>query len=79
MNLDVRGQNVDMAILEVDRYIDQAFLAKINKVEILHGKGTGVLRIGLQNHLKRHPQVKDFRDGDHYEGGWGVTIVNLKV
>lgn len=79
MNLDVRGQNVDMAILEVDRYIDQAFLAKINKVEILHGKGTGVLRVGIQNHLKRHPQVKEFRDGDHYEGGWGVTIVNLRV
>lgn len=79
VTLDLRGQTVDEACLEVDRFIDRASLAKVERVELLHGKGTGALRKGVQNHLKRHRQVADFRDGDPYEGGWGVTVVNVRT
>jgi DNA mismatch repair protein MutS2 len=79
VSLDLRGQTVDEACLEVDRYIDRASLAKVERVELIHGKGTGALRTGIQQHLKSHRQVADFRDGDPYEGGWGVTMVNLRT
>lgn len=79
VTLDLRGQTVDEACLEVDRFIDRAFLAKVERVELLHGKGTGLLRKGIQQHLKSHRQVAEFRDGDPYEGGWGVTVVNLRA
>ena len=79
VTLDVRGQTVDEACLEVDRFIDRACLAKVERVELLHGKGTGALRVGIQQHLKRHRQVVEFRDGDPYEGGWGVTVVNVRT
>jgi DNA mismatch repair protein MutS2 len=79
VSLDLRGQTVDEACLEVDRYIDRACLAKVERVELLHGKGTGALRQGIQQHLKRHRQVAEFRDGDPYEGGWGVTVVNVRT
>ena len=79
VTLDLRGQTVDEACLEVDRFIDRACLAKVERVELLHGKGTGALRQGIQQHLKRHRQVIDFRDGDPYEGGWGVTVVSVRV
>jgi len=79
VSLDLRGQTIDEGCLEVDRFIDRAVLAKVERVEILHGKGTGALRIGIQKHLKRHRQVVDFRDGDPYEGGWGVTVVNVRT
>ncbi|MFA7481859.1 MAG: Smr/MutS family protein [Vulcanimicrobiota bacterium] len=79
VSLDLRGQSVDEACLEVDRFIDRACLAKVERVELLHGKGTGALRLGIQQHLKRHRQVAGFRDGDPYEGGWGVTVVNVRT
>lgn len=79
VSLDLRGQTVDEACLEVDRFIDRASLAKVERVELLHGKGTGALRKGIQLHLKRHRQVAEFRDGDPYEGGWGVTVVNVRM
>ena len=79
VSIDLRGQSVDEACLEVDRFIDRASLAKVDRVELLHGKGTGALRKGIQQHLKRHSQVEDFRDGDPYEGGWGVTVVNVRT
>jgi DNA mismatch repair protein MutS2 len=77
--LNVRGQTVDVALFELDQYLDRASRAGVDKVEILHGKGTGALRTAIQQHLKRHPQVSDYRDGGHGEGSWGVTIVNLRV
>lgn len=79
VSLDLRGQSVDEACLEVDRFLDRACLAKVERVELVHGKGTGALRVGIQQHLKRHRQVVEFRDGDPYEGGWGVTVVKVRV
>jgi DNA mismatch repair protein MutS2 len=79
VTLDLRGQTIDEGCMEVDRFIDRATLAKVERVEILHGKGTGALRKGIQQHLKSHRQVVDFRDGDPYEGGWGVTVVNVRT
>lgn len=79
LRLDLRGERVDMALFEIDKYIDRACLAQVEKVEVLHGKGTGALRQAIQGHLKKHRQVAGFRDGEHGEGGWGVTIVNVKL
>ncbi len=76
--LDIRGMASDEAIPMVDRYLDQAFLAKLNTVVIIHGKGTGVLRAAVQSHLRRHPHVKSFRLGTFGEGENGVTVVEIR-
>ncbi len=76
--LDLRGQTLDEAILEVDRFIDHALLANLQHISIIHGKGTGVLRKGITEHLKRHPMVASHRIGGLGEGDTGVTIVTLK-
>lgn len=78
MELDLRGLNVEEGILEVDRYIDNALLAGLTSVHIIHGMGTGVLRKGIQEFLKTHRQVKSFRLGGEGEGGLGVTVATLK-
>ena len=78
MECDVRGMALDEALLEVDQYLDAAVMAGMNEVSIVHGKGTGVLRTGIQRHLKTCPQVKAFRLGQYGEGETGVTIVELK-
>ena len=78
LEIDVRGMTVDEAILEVDKYIDNAFLSGIHEVSIIHGKGTGALRAGLQSYLKRHKHVAQMRLGRYGEGEAGVTVVTLK-
>jgi DNA mismatch repair protein MutS2 len=78
LELDVRGMAQDEALPEVDRYLDEATLAGLNEVSIIHGKGTGVLRTGIQRHLKGHMDVKSFRPGVYGEGEEGVTVVTLK-
>ncbi len=75
--LNVRGQTVDLALLEVDRFLDRAFLAQVGSVTILHGKGSGTLRKAIQAHLKQNRLVAGIRDGAPGEGGWGVTVVKM--
>ncbi len=76
--LDLRGKLVEEAIAEIDKYLDDAVLAGYREVSLIHGKGTGALRTGVQNYLRTHPNVGSFRMGGHGEGGSGVTLVLLK-
>ncbi len=76
--LDVRGRNVEEAMMEIDHYLDEVFLQGFGQVTIIHGKGTGALRSGLQDFLSKHKHVKQTRVGQFGEGGIGVTIVELK-
>ena len=75
---DVRGMNLEEAIDEVDAFLDSALINKLGQVYIIHGKGTGILRNGIQQHLKRYGAVKSFRLGKYGEGEDGVTVVTLK-
>ena len=77
MECDVRGMALDEALIEVEHYLDEAVMAGMNEVAIVHGKGTGTLRAGIQQHLKHYPHVKSFRLGQYGEGETGVTIVTL--
>ena len=74
---NVIGKTVAEALDEIDLYLDTAFVARIGSIRIVHGKGTGALRKGVQDYLKQHPHVKSFRDGGQGEGGLGATVVEL--
>lgn len=76
--LDVRGMALDEALPEVEKFIDDAMLSSLGEVSIIHGNGTGILRAGIQDCLRRHPCVSSFRLGRYGEGETGVTIVSLK-
>lgn len=76
--LDLRGMLTDEAIPVLERFLDDAALAKLGSVTIIHGKGTGALRQAVQRSLKTHPQVKSFRLGRYGEGETGVTVVELR-
>lgn len=78
LELDIRGCAIDEGIHEVDRFIDNAVMLNAGIVTIIHGKGTGLLRQGIQRHLRSHPSVKSFRNGVFGEGEDGVTVVELK-
>ena len=75
--VDLRGMNADEALNVLDRYLDEAMLAKLSSVRIIHGKGTGVLRKAVGQHLKRDKRVKSVRLGVYGEGEDGVTIAEL--
>ncbi len=75
--IDIRGMASDEAILELDKYIDDAVLSGLLSIRIIHGKGTGVLRKNVQAHLKRHKNIKSYRLGTFGEGENGVTIAEL--
>lgn len=76
--LDIRGLMVDEAWSIVDKYLDDAYLAGLNQVTIIHGKGTGALRTGIMDYLRKHPHVQSYRAGTFGEGEMGVTIVTIK-
>ncbi|WP_428909324.1 endonuclease MutS2 [Niallia sp. Krafla_26] len=76
--LDLRGERYENALIRVEKYIDDALLAGYPHVSIIHGKGTGALRQGVQEYLRNHRFVKHIRFGNQAEGGSGVTIAELK-
>ncbi|EJQ46701.1 Endonuclease MutS2 [Bacillus mycoides] len=78
LELDLRGERYEDAMMRVEKYLDDAQLASYPRVSIIHGKGTGALRQGVQDYLKKHRGVKNYRYGDMGEGGLGVTVVELK-
>ncbi len=75
---DVRGMSLEEALQEVDLFLDSALMNRLRQVFIIHGKGTGTLRAGIQAALRRNPAVKDFRLGRYGEGEDGVTVVTMR-
>jgi len=75
--LHLRQLTVDEALIKLDKYLDNAFMAGLHKVRVIHGKGTGTLRQVVSDRLSKHPLVKSFRPGAYGEGGDGVTVVEL--
>jgi len=73
----LRHLTVDEALLKLDKYLDDAFMAGLYQVRVVHGKGTGTLRQAVQEQLRQHTLVKSYRPGIYGEGGAGVTIVEL--
>ena len=76
--INLLGKTVDEAIAELDKYLDDAYLAHLSSVRVVHGKGTGALRAAVHNHLKRMKNVKEYRLGEYGEGDAGVTIVTFR-
>jgi len=73
----LRRLTVDEALLKLDKYLNDAFMAGLYQVRVIHGKGTGTLRQVIRKQLARHPLVKSYRPAEYGEGGAGVTIVTL--
>ena len=73
----LRRLTVDEARLKLDKYLNDAFMAGLYQVRVIHGKGTGAIRQAAREQLAKHPLVKSYRDGGYGEGGAGVTIVEL--
>ena len=73
----LRRLTVDEALLKLDQYLNDAFMAGLYQVRVIHGKGTGTLRQVIRKQLATHPLVKSYRPGDYGEGGSGVTVVEL--
>lgn len=76
--IDLRGKNGEEALEQIERYLEDAHLVNLDSVRIIHGKGTGALRLAVRNYLNGHYYVKSFRDGFLEEGGHGVTVVEIK-
>lgn len=77
-SVDLRGLDSEEACYNADLYLDEAYMAGLGEVSLIHGKGTGILRKAINDMLKRHPHVKSYRLGEYGEGGTGVTMVQLK-
>ena len=76
--INLLGKTVDEAIAALDKYLDDAYIAHVSPVRIVHGKGTGALRNGIHQYLRRQKHIKSFRLGAFGEGDAGVTIVEFK-
>lgn len=76
--LDLRGQYAEDALTVLEKYLDDVHLASLDRVRIIHGKGTGALRKAVRDYAKGHPYIKEFRDGLREEGGFGVTVMYMK-
>ena len=76
--INLLGKTVDEALAVLDKYLDDAYLAHLPSVRVVHGKGTGALRSAVHGHLKRLKYVKEYRLGEYGEGDSGVTIVTFK-
>ena len=76
--INLLGKTVDEAIAALDKYLDDAYIAHLSQVRIIHGKGTGALRAGVHQYLRRQKHIKSFRLGAFGEGDAGVTIVEFK-
>ncbi len=76
--INLLGRTVDEALAELDKYLDDAYLAHLSSVRIVHGKGTGALRKAVQNYLRKNKTIKNFRQGEFGEGDAGVTIAEFK-
>lgn len=76
--IDLRGLNVEEARIEIDRFFDTSSLIGMKKVYLIHGKGTGALRTGILEYMRKSNYVKEYRIGNYDEGGAGVTVVTLK-
>ncbi|MBA7686235.1 Endonuclease MutS2 [subsurface metagenome] len=75
--IHLRRLTVDEALLKLDQYLNDAFMAGFYQVRVVHGKGTGTLRQAVREKLTKHPLVKSYRPGVYGEGGAGVTVVEL--
>ena len=76
--INLLGKTVDEAVAELDKYLDDAYLSHLPSVRVVHGKGTGALRKGIHNYLRRQKHVADFHLAEFGEGDAGVTIVTFK-
>ena len=76
--INLLGKTTDEAIAELDKYLDDAYLAHLTTVNVVHGKGTGALRNAVHNYLKKCSYVKEYRLGAYGEGDAGVTVVTFK-
>jgi DNA mismatch repair protein MutS2 len=76
--VDVRGNRVDEAVAQVDRFLDESLLAGRDAIFVIHGHGTGALRTAVRSHLASHKAIDKFRPGEQSEGGDGVTVAFLK-
>ncbi len=77
--IDLRGKTVEEGLTLVDKYLDDAFLSSLGRVQLIHGKGTGALGDAIQQYLATHPHVQAFRYGAPNEGGHGVTVVDIHL
>lgn len=77
--IDLRGKTIEEGLALVDKYLDDAFLSSLGRVQLIHGKGTGALGDAIQQYLARHPHVQTYRYGAPNEGGHGVTVVDIHL
>ena len=77
-DINLIGKTVDEALMDLDKYLDDAYLAHLPQVTVIHGRGTGALKNAIHSHLKKLKYVKSYRVGGFGEGDHGVTIVEFK-